>query len=418
MAEIRIPKTSLVVLCGPAASGKSTFARRYFPPEWVVSSDQCRKMVCGDEANQAASADAFSLLYEIVERRLKWGQMTVVDATSLSPIARHRLLELAHRYDFQPVALLFNIDLETCQRWDENRSRKVGLEILTRQMEKLAAAQAQIKSEGFYKVFALEREDLDSSKIVLVPLRVESVPPPPYDILGDIHGCADELEAMLIRLGYKQDEKGIWQTPSERTLVFIGDLTDYGEKSVEVVWMVHSLMEQMKVVYIAGDHCQRLYDYLTGKQKLENGGGFETTLAQLHHLDDSEREKWIQTFINLFRRALPYAMLDGGKLIASHAGIRHRMVGRLSSRIIRYCLHGESEGRYSRQSIVPTQTSLAANITHPLVVSGHTPRQDFEQSGHTLYIDLGCVFGGSLGAFRYPEMEMIKIPARKKYSTS
>jgi len=86
--KITIPELSLVALIGPTGSGKSTFARKHFKPTEVLSSDYCRGLVSDDENSQAATNDAFDILYYIARKRLAAGKLTVIDATNVQPEAR------------------------------------------------------------------------------------------------------------------------------------------------------------------------------------------------------------------------------------------------------------------------------------------------------------------------------------------
>lgn len=103
--RIRVEASSLVVLCGPAGSGKSTFAARHFAPTAIVSSDRCRAMLGDDERNLSVSPEAFELFHTIIDRRLRLDRLTVADSTALRPDARRTLLEIARRHA-APVSLV------------------------------------------------------------------------------------------------------------------------------------------------------------------------------------------------------------------------------------------------------------------------------------------------------------------------
>src|SRR5262249_2595250 len=106
---LTIPDLSLVVLIGPSGSGKSTFARRYFKPTEVLSSDFCRGLVAAAENAQAAPPDAFAVLHFIAAKRLAAGRLTVVDATNVQSEARKPLVQLAREYHCLPVAIILNL---------------------------------------------------------------------------------------------------------------------------------------------------------------------------------------------------------------------------------------------------------------------------------------------------------------------
>lgn len=119
--ELRFPRFSLIVLIGPAGSGKSTFARRHFKLTEVVSSDSCRGLVADDATNQAATLAAFDVLRLIVCKRLAARRLTVVDATSVKSGDRKPLLELAREYHCPPVAVVFDLPADVCSARNDRR---------------------------------------------------------------------------------------------------------------------------------------------------------------------------------------------------------------------------------------------------------------------------------------------------------
>ena len=202
---IKIPKLSLVVLVGPSGSGKSTFARRHFRPTEMLSSDACRGMVSDDENDQTVTAQAFEVLRFIAGKRLALGRLTVIDATNVQPEARKPLVELARSYHVLPVAIVLDLPERICQDRNAGRDdRDFGPHVIRNQKGQLRRSLRGLQREGFRHVFVLETpEEVEAAIVERVPLwndkRDEHGP---FDIIGDIHGCCDELEALLGRLGY------------------------------------------------------------------------------------------------------------------------------------------------------------------------------------------------------------------------
>src|SRR5512145_2339148 len=120
--KINLPELSLVVLMGASGSGKSTFARRYFKPTEIISSDFCRGLVADDENDQNATKQAFELLHTIAAKRLEIGRLAVIDATNTQPEDRRPLVALAKEYHVVPVAIVFNLPESVCQ--ERNRLRE------------------------------------------------------------------------------------------------------------------------------------------------------------------------------------------------------------------------------------------------------------------------------------------------------
>jgi protein phosphatase len=174
--EIFIPRNTLIVLCGPAGCGKSTWAARHFSPTQIVSSDQCRALVSDDPANQQATPQAFQLLNFILQKRLELRRLTVADATSLTPQDRKPFLRLARRFNFHAAVVVFDIPLEVCFARNSQRVRVVPSDAIAEQYALLKATLSTIDSEGFDVVYVLD-ESMQSETRVKVGRAVSRRPP-------------------------------------------------------------------------------------------------------------------------------------------------------------------------------------------------------------------------------------------------
>ncbi len=163
--RIVIPNPSLVILCGPAGSGKSTFAGRHFSETAVVSSDRCRAMLADDEASMRASRDAFALFHQIIEGRLRYRRLAVADSTALNPDARRELRRIAHRYRMPVAIIVFDVPEATCVRWDARRGRRVGRAVIHRQGLQLQDALRWIPGEGYDQIAVLAEEDVTNAQV-------------------------------------------------------------------------------------------------------------------------------------------------------------------------------------------------------------------------------------------------------------
>ena len=106
-------------------------------------------------------------------------------------------------------------------------------------------------------------------------------------------------------------------------------------------------------------------------------------------------------------------MLDRGKLVVAHAGLKQEMQGRGSGGVREFCLYGESTGETDEFGL-PVRLDWAAEYRGPaMVVYGHTPVVEPRWLNNTVNIDTGCVFGGKLTALRYPEREFVSVPASR-----
>src|SRR5438477_8335491 len=232
--KISIPKLSLVVLIGPSGSGKSTFARKHFLPSEVLSSDACRALVSDEENNQAVTNDAFEVLHFIAAKRLALGRLTVIDATNVQPEARQPLVQLARQYHCLPVAIVLNLPEKLCQERNRSRDeRNFGPHVVRQQVSQLRRSLRGLGREGFRHVFVLDSpEEVEAATVERVPLwNDKRQDHGPFDIIGDVHGCCDELEALLQQLGYQtmtvDGDSPIWGKrtyahPEGRKAVFVG----------------------------------------------------------------------------------------------------------------------------------------------------------------------------------------------------
>ena len=163
--EIVIPRPGLVILCGPAACGKSTFARRHFRPTQIVSSDRCRAMLTDSAGAQWASSQAFELFHTIIEKRLALGRLTVADSTALSKEARRDLRRIARAAGAPVVLIIFNISEKTCLERDEKRRRRVGEEVVAAHVDKLNAALGDTRRERYHAVYILDEKEMDRARM-------------------------------------------------------------------------------------------------------------------------------------------------------------------------------------------------------------------------------------------------------------
>src|SRR5437867_2292248 len=166
---ITLPRRTLLVLCGPAGSGKSTFAAQRFGRTIIVSSDHCRELVCDDINNQYANRDTFDLFHYIIHKRMFNGRFTVADSTALKPEARRRLQELAHRHGYLTCLLIFNVSSATCLARDQQRERKVGVSVVDYHIGLLHQTLLDAPNEGWHRLYVLDEGNMDNVRIEIMP---------------------------------------------------------------------------------------------------------------------------------------------------------------------------------------------------------------------------------------------------------
>lgn len=430
--QMELPKLSLVVLIGPSGSGKSTFARKHFLPTEVLSSDACRAMVSDDENDQAVTNEAFRLLHSIARERLALGRLTVVDATNVQPEARKPLVALAREFHVLPVAIVFDLPEKVCQERNRERSdRNFGPHVIRGQRSQLRRSLRGLGPEGFRHVFILKSPDeVEAATLTRTPLwndkRDEHGP---FDIIGDVHGCCDELEALLAQLGYEaaelpaspdspQDDavwgRRLYRHPGGRKAAFLGDLVDRGPRVVETLRLVRNMVAAGAALCVPGNHDMKLMRKLGGKD-VQITHGLAESLAQVEALPDETRERFVEQAREFLDSLVSHYVLDDGKLVVAHAGMRQEMQGRASGKVRGFALYGETTGETDEFGL-PVRYNWAAEYRGPaIVVYGHTPVPEPEWLNRTVNIDTGCVFGGSLTALRYPEKEFVSVPAGQTY---
>jgi len=415
---IDIPELSLVALVGISGSGKSTFARRHFRPTQVLSSDYFRGLVADDENDQSASADAFEVLHYVAGKRLAAGRLTVVDATNLQSHARAGLIKVAREHDVLPVAIVLDVpEALAWERTEGRPDRTFGRQVLTRMHRDLRKSYNQLAREGFRKIHVLRGE----AEIAGAEIRYEKLfndkreVTGPFDIIGDVHGCRAELETLLLNLGFSITRDGAGRPvnavhPGGRTAVFVGDLVDRGPDSPGVLRLVMGMVAAGTAICVPGNHEQKLARKLNGRN-VQVTHGLAETLEQLDR-EDAGFVKEVQAFIDSL---VSHYVLDGGKLVVAHAGLKEAYQGRASGRVRSFALFGETTGETDEYGL-PVRYPWARDYRgSAAVVYGHTPTPEPEWINNTICLDTGCVFGGKLTALRWPTRELVSVPAEREY---
>ncbi|MGD3109691.1 polynucleotide kinase-phosphatase [Streptomyces sp. YGL11-2] len=412
-----VPDLSLVVLVGATGSGKSTFAARHFKPTEVISSDFCRGLVSDDENDQSVSGDAFEVLHFIVGKRLAAGRLTVVDATNVQAEARAQLVRLARDHDVLPVAIVLDVPEQVCAERNAARADRAGLprRVIQRHQRELRRSIRHLERESFRKVHILRgQREVDAAGIVRErrynDLRHLTGP---FDIVGDIHGCRSELESLLGRLGYEMRRDATGRAvdavhPEGRTAVFVGDLVDRGPDSPGVLRLVMGMVAAGHALCVSGNHENKLGRYLNGR-KVQHTHGLAETIEQLEKEDDAFRAG-VAEFI---RGLVSHYVLDGGGLVVCHAGLPEKYHGRTSGRVRSFALYGDTTGETDEFGL-PVRYPWAEDYRgRAAVVYGHTPIPRAGWLNNTICLDTGCVFGGRMTALRWPERELVDVPAER-----
>jgi protein phosphatase len=420
-SRIDIPDFALIVLVGSTGSGKSTFAARHFRPTEIISSDHCRGLVSDDETDQAATADAFDLVRAIAEKRLKNRRFTVIDATNVRAADRKDWVTLARRWHALPVALVLDPGIDVCIERNKARpDRPFGPQVVQRMVSEIRRGLGGLQREGFRQVWRLtSAEAIDAATVERRPLWTDKRDDAgPFDIIGDVHGCGDELEALLRQLGYAVDWQGSGDgravtvtPPPGRKAVFVGDLVDRGPRTPDVLRIAMSMAAAGTAHVVNGNHDRKLARWLEGRD-VKIAHGLQQSIEQI----EAEGVAFKAATKPFLDGLLSHVWLDGGKLAVAHAGLKAEMVGRASPAVREFALYGETTGETDEFGL-PVRLDWATSYRgSTAIVHGHVPTLEAEWVNNTICIDTGCVFGGKLTALRWPEKELVSVPAERVWS--
>lgn len=410
--KIEIPDTCLVAMVGGTSSGKSSFALKHFKPTEVLSSDFFRGMVSDDENDQNASGDAFDLLYYAAEKRLANMKLTVIDATNIRQNDRKKVIELARSQNVHAAAIVLNMPEDIMLERNKARpDRNLPERVIHQHSREVRRSIKGLKREGFRFVYVINSpEQLENTEVVRTKLwndkRDEHGP---FDIIGDIHGCCDELELLLDKLGYVRTD-GVYSHPEGRKAAFLGDFCDRGERSADVLRLVMDMVKSGNAIAVPGNHDVKLVKYLRGKN-VNLTYGLDKTVAELEERSEEFRNEVCEFLDGL----ISHYVLDDGRLVIAHAGLKQEYIGRGSARVREFCLYGDTTGEVDSYGL-PVRLDWAADYRgRAMVVYGHVAGKEVRQLNNTFCIDTGCVFGGKLTAMRYPEKETVSVDAQAQY---
>lgn len=436
--EIQLPKGAIVLCIGPSNSGKSTLLGKLVNNQQIlhseiVSSDTYRELVADIdfidfstvhseeqdvlyEDYQRISTEAFNLLYAAVEARAKLNKVTFVDATNLRSFERAKYFEIAQKQHVPIFALIFDISKSELLIRDEKRLQPRGKKRITQQINTMNYELKAIKKEPFHKLFVWRGEELNiTRKPSLHELELGNG----FDILGDIHGCYDEMLELITQLGYvKQGD--VYIHPEGRRLLSAGDVMSRGPKSIATMLFWLRQIEAGLSYMTDSNHGWKIARWLRGQSvSLNHGDEYvaeEFEQYEKHHGKEAT-EALKARFAKMLLAAPSHYILTKNnvrKVVITHAGIKDHYIGKQSKRILDFCRYGDIQ-RIDEQGKPIRADWFVEHKTSELIVWGHDPKIKPFKANRTLNIDQGVVFGGQLTAFRYPEQTLVAVTAHKNY---
>lgn len=233
----------------------------------------------------------------------------------------------------------------------------------------------------------------------------------PFDIIGDVHGCCDELEELLGVLGYDVTWSGqdvSVTPPAGRMLVFVGDLVDRGPRSPDVLRIAMAMAEAGTGLCVEGNHDSKFGRWLSGAN-VKPTHGIQQSIDQM----DRESPAFKAAARNFVTHLPPYLWLDGGKLVVAHAGLQADMVGQTNGKVRSFALYGDTTGETDGYGSPVRLNWALEHGGEPAIVYGHVAAPDVQAVNNTWCIDTGCCFGGRLTALRWPERELVSVAAHR-----
>ena len=415
MNHLDLPSFSLIVLVGPSGAGKHAFADQHFAPDEIVS---CRAHRGADAKAPPKTPLPFPLL---AERPLANRRLTVLVATHLEPHDRQALRVLAKRHHVESVAVILDPGRRACERANAAKGpNALSPRELRRARERFERCRAELERSTTHHVYRLhDAGAIAGATVVRRPVATDRRGlTGGFDLVGDVHGSRNALVALMSALGYevrfatRNTHRTCTVTaPRGRTLVLLGDLVDRGPASADVLRIAMHMTENRSALAVLGNHDDKLLRYLKGR-RVTVAHGLATTLAELDREPPRFRAA-VRAFIDSLQS---HYWLDDGKLCAAHAAMREDLIGRTSKKVHAYGLYGEPTGERD-EARFPVRADWAQRYRGPvLIVHGHTVVEKPAWRNRTLGIDTGAVFGGRLSALRYPEMEIVSVPASSPHT--
>jgi len=437
--DITLPYAGIVLLVGPSNSGKSSFLKQQIEkgqilPSEVLSSDDYRVMV-GDvdfidwthrwkdvsealyDDYQKISAEAFALMDAAIEARCRLNKLTFVDATHLYPDDRKKYIEIAKKHHVPIMALVLDVDQEALLHRDQTRENPRGSKRIKQQYQVFKREKRFIKKEGYLATYIIsDINDIEVIRKTSNSLYLEVGDG--IDIIGDIHGCYEEMVQLLEKLGYEKNTQNHYIHPEGRRFLSLGDIMSRGPESLKTMEFFLRHVEENLAYMIDSNHGWKIARWLDGKNVILNHGD-ELVEEELERVLDKENTDLLKQELKNFLLKAPshYVLTKKGvpTLVCTHAGIKDEFIGKQSYDISDFCRYGDNDGLDETGRPVRKDWTIH-HKTSTLIVWGHDPKPKPLVINNTINIDQGAVFGGELTAFRYPEQEFVAVKAKHDYS--
>ncbi len=297
------------------------------------------------------------MLHFIAAKRLAAGRLTVVDATNVQPEARKPLVELARQYHCLPVAIVLDLP-EAALPGAQPRPSRAQTSARTSSASRCRSCGgrcAGCEREGFRHVFVLgSPEEVETATVERQPLwndRTARARPVRHH-----RRCSRLLRragstsraARLRASATERSNASLWGGPvyvhpAGRKAVFVGDLVDRGPRILDTVRLVRNMVQAGSALCVPGNHDMKLMRKLRGKD-VQITHGLADTLAEIDALPEDVRGPFAEELADFLDGLVSHYVLDDGKLVVAHAGMKEEMQGRGSGKVRDFALYGETTG--------------------------------------------------------------------------
>lgn len=444
MMDLYLPYAGIVLLVGPSNSGKTTWLRQLIEEgtlqsSEVIGSDDFRKLV-GDvehidwkgyppeeadslyEEYQRISTEAFAMMSNLLEARCRLNKLTVIDATHLYAEDRARYIELAKRHHLPIVGIIFDLEQNVLLERDKQRDNPRGSRRVKQQFQVFKREKRSIKREGFtFARFVSNPEDVTVTRHLNNPLHVAA--DQGIDVIGDVHGCYEEMIELLEKLGYAENEENLYVHPEGRTFLSLGDIMSRGPASLKTIDFFIRHIDAGLARMIDSNHGWKVLRWLDGRN-VSMKHGDELVVEEFLDYEETNGAEATNQFKSavreLLKRAPSHLILTKQGIptaVCTHAGIKDEFIGKSSPAISDFCRYGDSDGMDAFGKPIRKDWTVH-HKTKQLIIWGHDPKQRPLMNNETINIDQGVVFGGELTALRYPERQFVSVKAKRDYVQS
>lgn len=437
--QFKLLDGAIVLLIGPSNSGKTTLlqslvASGQLLESEIISSDYFRQLVADVdyidfsavakenedivyEAYQRISEQAFNALHTIVEARATLNKVSFIDATNLRSFERAKYFEIAKRHHVPVQALILTTPKDQLLARDSLRENPRGHKRVLQQLNTFKYELKTIKKEPFANIITVQDEEVE---IIRKPNELTLEIENGFDIIGDIHGCYDEMLMLVKELGYEQ-QNDVYVHPAGRRLISVGDIMSRGPKSIETMQFWLKQIDAGLSYMTDSNHGWKIARWLGGQTLALNHGDelVEQEFAEytkVHGIEAAEELKG--RLASMLLKAPSHYILTKDtitKAVVTHAGIKDHYIGKQSKGISDFCRYGDIQ-QTDRSSKPVRGDWFTQHKTSELIIWGHDVKVQPFKANRTINIDQGAVFGGKLTAFQYPEQTFVSVKASENYA--